>query len=99
MERLYLICYDISDDRIRKKVADKLIYYGLERLQYSVFAGMMGGTLFEEAKKWLQETVPEKDSILLLPLPPQIDKSALSFGTQSVNWPSILNQLHTLYID
>ena len=36
---MYLTFYDIEENRIRKKVADKLLYFGYVRLQYSVFAG------------------------------------------------------------
>ena len=33
---MYLICYDISSNKYRKKVADTLLNYG-KRVQYSVF--------------------------------------------------------------
>jgi CRISPR-associated protein Cas2 len=36
-----LLIYDIPDDRIRTKVADLCLDYGLDRLQYSAFAGML----------------------------------------------------------
>lgn len=37
---MYLILYDISSDKIREKVAKKLIAQGYERLQLSVFSGI-----------------------------------------------------------
>ena len=36
-----LIIYDISDDRVRTRVADACLDYGLERIQYSAFAGAL----------------------------------------------------------
>ena len=33
---MYLVCYDISSNKYRKKVADILLNYG-KRIQYSVF--------------------------------------------------------------
>jgi CRISPR-associated protein Cas2 len=35
----YLICYDISDNKLRDKVHNKLLFTGLSRVQYSVFMG------------------------------------------------------------
>ena len=34
-----LILYDIPDDRLRGRVADACLDYGLERIQFSAFAG------------------------------------------------------------
>ena len=34
-----LLVYDISDDRIRTKIADACLDYGLDRFQYSAFYG------------------------------------------------------------
>ncbi len=36
-----LLIYDIVSDRIRNKVADICLDYGLERIQYSAFMGEM----------------------------------------------------------
>ena len=37
---VYLVLYDIGDDRIRTKVAHRLVAEGYERIQYSVYAGL-----------------------------------------------------------
>ncbi|WP_322494884.1 CRISPR-associated endonuclease Cas2 [Chloroflexus sp.] len=34
-----LVIYDIPDDRARQRVADACLDYGLQRIQYSAFAG------------------------------------------------------------
>ena len=34
-----LLVYDISDDRLRSRVADICLDYGLSRIQYSAFLG------------------------------------------------------------
>lgn len=46
---MYLIGYDITNDKIRTKVAQKLSQHGYERIQYSVFAGHFHP---EELKLW-----------------------------------------------
>ena len=37
----HVVAYDISQDRIRNKVANILKSYGLKRIQYSIFGGSL----------------------------------------------------------
>jgi CRISPR-associated protein Cas2 len=43
-----LLVYDISDDRIRTKIATLCADYGLDRIQYSAFYGRLRRTHQEE---------------------------------------------------
>jgi len=43
-----LVVYDIPDDRVRAKVADICLDYGLDRIQYSAFLGDLQRTHQEE---------------------------------------------------
>jgi len=43
-----LVIYDIPSDRVRAKVADLCLDYGLERIQYSAFLGDLRRTHQEE---------------------------------------------------
>ena len=43
-----LLVYDITNDRIRGKVADFCLDYGLDRIQYSAFMGSLGRNHQEE---------------------------------------------------
>jgi CRISPR-associated protein Cas2 len=43
-----LLVYDIPDDRIRTRVADICLDYGLDRIQYSSFLGDLEKTHQEE---------------------------------------------------
>jgi CRISPR-associated protein Cas2 len=52
----YLICYDIEDDKRRKKISDLLEGYGI-RVNYSVFE-------FYLSKKELDEIINEAKKIL-----------------------------------
>jgi CRISPR-associated protein Cas2 len=36
-----LLVYDIPDDRVRTKIADLCLDYGMDRIQYSAFAGQL----------------------------------------------------------
>ncbi len=39
-----LVIYDIPNDRVRQRVADACLDYGLQRIQYSAFAGNLSRT-------------------------------------------------------
>lgn len=43
-----LLIYDIPDDRVRTKVADFCMDYGLDRVQYSAFVGDLSNNHQEE---------------------------------------------------
>jgi len=43
-----LLIYDIADDRVRSRIADTCLDYGLARIQYSAFAGALSHTHQEE---------------------------------------------------
>lgn len=43
-----LVVYDIVDDNQRNKIADVCLDYGLDRIQYSAFAGDLAPTHQEE---------------------------------------------------
>lgn len=43
-----LVVYDIPNDRVRTKVADCCLDYGLDRIQYSAFLGDLARTHQEE---------------------------------------------------
>lgn len=47
-----LITYDVpaTHDRLRQKIAEKLLDYGLERIQYSVFVGKLSKNQLENLK-------------------------------------------------
>ncbi len=67
------VIYDIPDDRIRTRVAEVCKDYGLERVQYSAFNGLLTrnkreelflrleGTLGDQPGKILLQPVCEKD--------------------------------------
>lgn len=50
---MYLICYDISSNKYRKKVSDTLLNYG-KRIQYSVFECCLEKKRYRELCKELE---------------------------------------------
>ena len=65
---LYLITYDISDNRRRKKVSDILEGYG-RRVQYSVFECRLPRAKYREMKHRLIKVVKvEEDGFRIYPI-------------------------------
>ncbi len=64
----YVIVYDITCDKRRKKVSDLLEGYG-QRVQYSVFECILSQTKYSELQKRLRKQVKSsEDSIRFYPL-------------------------------
>ncbi len=83
----YLISYDIENDRLRGKVANRLIAAGCVRLQKSVFAGPVGDTVFKELSGWLQEAIKDPgDSVFILDIGPETLRRTTWIGLQAPDW-------------
>ncbi len=68
MQRLILM-YDIVEDGTRAKVADACLDYGLDRVQYSVFAGQLSRNHQEELMLWIDELMLKATgNIKLIPI-------------------------------
>ena len=53
---LYLLTYDIPDSKMRIKISEVCLDYGLRRIQHSVFLG-------ELKKRWLRNLIQEIEDI------------------------------------
>ena len=68
MPVLTWIIYDITDDRIRGKVAKTCKKFGLVRVQKSVFLGKLKSNRFDELGEICQDLIDEDtDSVYLFP--------------------------------
>ena len=67
-----LLIYDVTDDRLRAKIADICLDYGLERIQYSAFFGELSqnrqGEILQKIRRCLRVTPPA--AATERPLPP-----------------------------
>lgn len=61
-----LVLYDIEDDRTRERIAETCKDYGLERIQFSAFAGPLSRNRREELVIRLGETLGEKKGNILV---------------------------------
>lgn len=64
-----ILIYDISDDRLRAKVANVCLDYGLQRIQYSAFLGEMSQNRQQEIMQKLRRQLGKTAvSIQLFPI-------------------------------
>jgi CRISPR-associated endonuclease Cas2 len=97
-----LVCYDIENDNLRTKLANKLTETGFVRLQKSVFLGSPDETLWNRVQNWLQldykTLLQSQDSILLLQLT-ELQAKGINFIPDSpLGFSEILDPPHTLFI-
>ena len=69
---IYLVAYDIANDRTRKQVSDLLLAHGFERLQLSLFLGHKHParmpSLWPRLQQLLQRHTPAGDRLVALPI-------------------------------
>lgn len=99
---MYLISYDIENDRRRKKVADKLLAFGLERIQYSVFAGPLKPVFKQSLEKWLTTFwEPAKwpaDQLFILPVQRQQFIEMTILGAEKFDPEYVAGSINTLIL-
>lgn len=61
-----LVVYDIPDDRVRSRVADCCLDYGLDRIQYSAFWGDLSRNHQEELMRRLSRLLGTKEGKIQL---------------------------------
>lgn len=59
---MYLISYDVADNKTRKKIADILLDYG-SRVQYSVFECDISNKQYKEMYRKLVSEVEDKEEV------------------------------------
>ena len=64
-----LLVYDITNDRMRSKVADACQDYGLDRIQFSAFLGRLSRNHQEELMLKIKKIVGKSPSkVMLVPI-------------------------------
>ncbi len=68
-EILTFVVYDIESDRIRNRIANACKDYGLKRIQYSAFCGLLDASRRKELFARLSDTLGRRTGkILVLPV-------------------------------
>ena len=80
-DMLFMVMYDIEDNRVRTHIAKYLLSKGCIRIQKSVYMARLHQRLFSEISETLhevQETYDNQDSIVLVPI------QAASIGSMKI---------------
>ena len=97
---MYLIVYDISSDRIRTKVAKRLVAEGYERIQLSVFCGNPNPKqvrgLWEDLCQWI-ESDPE-GQLISLNIGPDNFRNLNAIGPVFIDFAYLLGEQNSLFI-
>ena len=89
---LYLVCYDVSDDKRRTNIAKILLAYG-DRVQYSVFEVMIQSkSQFNALCEQLQKIVDEEQDadVRLYPLCGQCGAAVSLKGDSIADIPAVI---------
>ncbi len=90
--------YDISEDRIRKKLSDKAIEQGLYRVQKSVFLGNIDNNLLDELVVFAEDIIdPDEDSIYVFPMCQEDFKKVELLG-QAFNKAMVNNEINSFFV-
>lgn len=100
---MFIISYDIENDRLRNSVAKALLRAGLHRVQFSVFLGTIDKgdfpTLWAELQQITQKTGwTPTDSIMAIPIHGSQVKSIEMLGTWPDRWAEITGVQNTLFV-
>ncbi len=96
---LFLVMYDIENNKVRTEIAKYLIRKGCIRIQKSVYIANLKRSIFDEINKTLkeiQQMYDNNDSILLIPMSSDEVKSMKIIG-QNVDIDLILGNRNTLF--
>ncbi len=92
---IYLILYDISEDRIRTHISKYLEERGCRRVQKSIFMAKTNIEKYHEIKDYLQQIQDEyenEDTILFMPISKQTLKNTYMIGNNIAFLDSIENR-------
>ncbi|MBC6995255.1 CRISPR-associated endonuclease Cas2 [Neolewinella lacunae] len=96
---VYLIMYDITDNKVRREIADYLITAGCTRIQKSVYLIKTANARFEEIHATLRDVnglYANEDSIILVPVNSS-DVRAMKLIGQNVDIQLITDPPNTLF--
>jgi CRISPR-associated protein Cas2 len=97
---IYFVFYDIENDKIRKKISDRLIEFGFERLQYSVFTCPENFTsidiLYHKLKEIMKNTENPDDNIIILGTSKESVRNMITLGKNNFDKNELIGEKNTL---
>jgi len=97
-----LITYDIENNSLRTKIGKKLLYFGLARVQYSVYMGSLKPSIKAQLTLWLEDRELNdfgmSDKLLILPLHESLLAKLEILGLPPFDMAEVFGKRHTLMI-
>jgi len=97
-----LICYDITDNNLRARLAKKIIAQGLDRINKSVYLGTINEssltTLEKELAQLLQTKGQQPDSLLVIPVTAEEVHRMRVYGFNDLDKDELSGQKTTLIV-
>jgi CRISPR-associated endonuclease Cas2 len=98
-----IIAYDITENRFRTQIADRLVAMGLERIQLSVFAGNVKIKKINDFILWFQKeslifASTSKDSLIVLNVSLNQLSQMQVFGQKFIDIEMLIDKKQTLIV-
>jgi len=97
---LHLICYDIHSNTLRAALARKIIAAGLDRINKSVYLGVLTKDTLQKLETELAQKIQQKgqpqDSLLFLPVSPQQVQNMRIYGRNDLDKDELSGEKSTL---
>jgi len=99
---LHLICYDIHNNTLRAAFARKIIAAGLDRINKSVYLGVLTKdalqALEQELSQLMQQKAQPQDSLIFLPLQPEQVHNMRVYGRNDLDREELSGTKSTVII-
>jgi CRISPR-associated protein Cas2 len=83
-----IVSYDITDDRRRIEIMNRLKSMGFVRVQRSLYIARGGSALAKDAARAISRLMSREDSVVILVVDNQTLSSAIKLGTAQLNIPN-----------
>ena len=98
----HLICYDITKNSLRSKLAKKIIAYGLDRINKSVYLGTLTDRSLKDLEKVIQEAIHNKgqpnDSVVIIAVSNPAIQAMRIYGKNEMDREELMGIRDTLIV-
>lgn len=98
----HLICYDITSDSLRTKMGRKILEFGLDRINKSVYLGSISESSLTQLEALLSGLLQQKgephDSLIIIPATAQQVQDMKVYGENGLDKDELTGDKSTLIV-
>ena len=98
----HLICYDITSDTLRAKMGRKILEFGLDRINKSVYLGSITESSLTQLEALLSGLLQQKgephDSLIIIPVTAQQVQEMRVYGENGLDKDELTGDKSTLIV-